>query len=76
MIVLDMSLPEMDGFSVARRLRGNPKTKNVCIIALTGHAEAEFVEKSKAVGCDEFIAKPCLPEHLMQAVLACLKRRA
>lgn len=74
-IVLDISLPLADGWAVTRRLKGNRRTRGVFIIALTGHAEAEFIEKAKDAGCDEFIAKPCLPEQLMRAVLASVKSR-
>lgn len=69
-IVLDMSLPLTDGWAVTRRLKGKVETKGVFIIALTGHAEPEFIRKAKDAGCDEFIAKPCLPEQLMRAVLS------
>jgi CheY-like chemotaxis protein len=67
-VVMDLSLPVMDGWEATRRLKANAKTKGVIVIALTGHAEAAHAKKARDAGCDDFIAKPCLPEQLAAKV--------
>jgi CheY-like chemotaxis protein len=65
LVVMDLSLPVMDGWEATRRLKANPRTKDIVIIALTGHAEASHAKKALDAGCDDFVAKPCLPEQLL-----------
>jgi CheY-like chemotaxis protein len=67
-VVMDLSLPVMDGWEATRRLKANPTTKHVVIIALTGHAEVAHAQKARDAGCDDFVAKPCLPEQLVAKV--------
>ena len=58
MLLLDMNLPVMDGWTVARTLKGDPATKAIPIIALTAHAMAGDKEKALAAGCDDYHPKP------------------
>ena len=58
LILLDMSLPVMDGWTAAGHLKANPDTKDIPVIALTAHAMAEDKEKALAAGCDDFDTKP------------------
>jgi CheY-like chemotaxis protein len=58
LILLDMSLPVMDGWTAAGHLKANPDTKNIPVIALTAHAMQEDREKALAAGCDDFDTKP------------------
>ncbi len=67
-IVMDLSLPIMDGWEATRRLKSNERTRHIPIIALTGHAVAGQSRNAREAGCDAFLAKPCLPEMLVEKV--------
>ncbi|MFA5183143.1 MAG: response regulator [Syntrophales bacterium] len=58
LILLDIMLPRVDGFEVARRIRANPKTKNIPIIAVTAFDVPDIVEKCKAAGMNDVLLKP------------------
>ena len=58
LVLLDMSLPEVDGWTVARTLRQSPDTRDLRIIALTAHAMDGDRERVLEAGCDEFLTKP------------------
>lgn len=68
LILMDISIPVIDGWEVTRRLKADPKTENIPIIALTAHAMAGDAEKAKAAGCDGYIAKPCTPDEVAAKV--------
>ena len=67
-IVMDLSLPVMDGWEATRRLKRDPRTKKIPVIALTGHALPEHARAAREAGCDLVITKPCLPDQLMDAL--------
>jgi two-component system, cell cycle response regulator DivK len=62
MILLDIQLPTMDGYAVARALRDNPALANIPIVAVTSYAMAGDREKSIAAGCNGYMEKPINPE--------------
>jgi CheY-like chemotaxis protein len=68
LIVMDLSLPVLDGWEATRRLKADPRTRTVPVIALTGHALAGHSQGAKDAGCDGFLAKPCLPQALAEKV--------
>ena len=68
LIVMDLSLPGIDGWEATRRLKADPRTKRIPVIALTGHALAGHSKGAMDAGCDAFITKPCLPERLLDEV--------
>lgn len=71
-IVLDMSLPELDGWQAARLLKADPATAHVPIVALTAHAMAGDREKALEAGCDEYDTKPVDLDRLIGKIEALL----
>jgi two-component system, cell cycle response regulator DivK len=67
-VVMDLSLPIMDGWEATRRLKAEAGTRHIPVIALTGHALAGHSRGAREAGCDAFLAKPCLPEKLVAKV--------
>lgn len=67
-ILMDLSLPVMDGWEATRRLKADERTAHIPIVALTGHALAGISEGAKQAGCDAFVTKPCLPEDLVKEI--------
>jgi CheY-like chemotaxis protein len=63
-IVMDLALPVIDGWEATRRLKSDPRTKAIPVLALSGHVLHGADALARAAGADAFIAKPCLPEHL------------
>src|SRR6266576_3229548 len=67
-ILMDLSLPVMDGWEATRRLKADKRTASIPVVALTGHALAGISEGAKRAGCDAFVTKPCLPEDLVKEI--------
>src|SRR5882762_1878757 len=67
-ILMDLSLPVMDGWEATRRLKADHRTASIPVVALTGHALAGISEGAKKAGCDAFVTKPCLPEDLVREI--------
>ena len=65
LIVMDLSLPGVDGWEVTRRLKADARTKHIPVVAVTGHALAGHSKGALDAGCDAFVTKPCLPEDLL-----------
>jgi two-component system cell cycle response regulator DivK len=65
LILMDLSLPGMDGWEATRRLKADDATRRIPVVALTGHALAGASEGAKKAGCDSFVTKPCLPDDLV-----------
>ena len=68
-LILDIGLPDMTGYDLARRLRAMPELDGAMLIALTGYGQASDREESKAAGFDHHLVKPADPRRL-QAILA------
>ena len=69
-LLLDMNLPTMDGWTVARTLKDDPATAGLPIIALTAHAMAGDREKALAAGCDDYHPKPIDFSRLLEQIAA------
>jgi CheY-like chemotaxis protein len=68
LILMDLSLPGMDGWEATRRLKADEATRGIPVVALTGHALAGASEGARKAGCDSFVTKPCLPDDLVVEV--------
>jgi CheY-like chemotaxis protein len=67
-ILMDLSLPGIDGWEATRRLKQDDRTRAIPVIALTAHALASAHDKAREVGCNSVVTKPCLPKELEQEV--------
>lgn len=75
LILLDISIPEIDGYEVARRLRADPQTAGIPIVALTAHALAEDRQRALDAGCDEYTTKPVDFKALLAIIARILQER-
>jgi two-component system cell cycle response regulator DivK len=67
-ILMDMSLPVMDGWEATRRVKADPTTKSIPVIALTANALVEDRERAMAAGCDDFDTKPVELPRLLEKI--------
>ena len=72
LILMDIQLPVMDGYTATRRIRTNPDLKSVPIIAVTSYALTGDEDKARAAGCDGYVSKPYSPRDLLAKVRAYL----
>ena len=66
--IVDIGLPGMDGYELARQIRSAPEGRNVTLIALTGYGLPDDRKRSRAAGFDRHLVKPVAPEDLEQAM--------
>jgi CheY-like chemotaxis protein len=74
LILMDMSLPGLDGWEATRQLKAMPETQGIPVIALTAHAMSGDREKATAAGCDDFDTKPVELARLIEKIEALLAR--
>ena len=76
LVLMDMSLPGIDGWEVTRQLKADPATRAIPVIALTAHAMAGDREQALAAGCDDFDIKPIDLDRLLRKIEALLGGKA
>jgi two-component system, cell cycle response regulator DivK len=74
LILMDLSLPVIDGWEATRRLKAEALTRNIPVIALSAHAMAGDREKAIAAGCDDYDTKPVELPRLLEKIAALLAR--
>ncbi len=73
LILMDMRMPVLDGWEATRRLKANPETRHIPVIALTAHAMAEDRQQALAAGCDDYDTKPVEFKRLLRKIAAQLE---
>jgi len=73
-ILMDVSIPETDGWTVTETLKADSATRPIPIIVITAHAFPEDHERAEEVGCDAFLTKPCEPRQVLEEVQRVLAR--
>ncbi len=76
LILMDLGLPSLDGWTAARRLKQMPETKAIPILALSAHTMPGDREKALAAGCDDYDAKPVVFERLLGKIDALIHGRS
>ena len=73
LVVLDLGLPDIDGWEVARRLKNDEQTRDIPIIAFSGRSMQHEQVSALRAGCDFYLTKPCAPDRLLGAIHKLLK---
>lgn len=76
LILMDFSLPEMDGWAATRQIKANPATAHIPVVALTAHALVTDREQAIAAGCDEYETKPIDFPRLLTKIQALIDKRS
>jgi two-component system, cell cycle response regulator DivK len=74
-IIMDLAMPEVDGWQAIRRLKSDPLTADIPIVALSAYAFGEEPQRAREAGADLCLSKPCLPSQLARVIRAMLVRR-
>lgn len=67
-VLMDLSLPIVDGWEATRRLKGDTRTSHIPVVALTAHDGSGELQRATRAGCDWFVPKPCQPRDLIEEV--------
>jgi two-component system cell cycle response regulator DivK len=72
LILMDIQLPDLDGYEATRRIKADPALRHIPVIAVTSYALSGDDAKAKAAGCDDYVAKPFRPRELVAKIRAFL----
>jgi len=73
-IVMDLSMPRLDGWEATRLVKSNPRTKHIVVVVVTGTATREDLARARAAGADDVCTKPCTPKDLLARMERLLRR--
>lgn len=73
-VVMDLALPRLDGWEATRRIKADPRTARTPVVACTARVLGGAAERAIEAGCDGYLVKPCLPDHLLNEVRRMLAR--
>jgi CheY-like chemotaxis protein len=65
LILMDISIPGIDGWTATERIRANPDTRSIPVVALTAHTQPEHRARAEALACSGFLTKPCEPSRVL-----------
>jgi len=68
LILMDLSVPVMDGFTATREIKHDPETRDIPVVVLTAHSYGSAGRRAREAGCDAFLMKPCPPQRLLREV--------
>jgi len=68
LIIMDLSVPVMDGFTATREIKHDPATRDIPVVVLTAHSYGSAGRRAREAGCDAFLMKPCPPQRLLREV--------
>ena len=68
LVVMDLGLPKMDGWEATRRIKADPRTCRIPVLALSGHAYSDSMQRAQDAGVDAFFRKPCLPATVLAKI--------
>ncbi len=74
-VVMDLSMPRLDGWEACRRLKADPDTRHIPILAVSAHGYRDARRRALEAGCDQFVEKPCTPETLEACLRDLLSKR-
>ena len=67
-ILMDLSMPKLNGWEATQRLKLNPQLKNIPVIAFTAHAMVGDDKRALQAGCDDYLTKPCAPRKILEKI--------
>lgn len=73
-ILMDLSLPVLSGWEATQQLKQDERTRDIAVMALTGHVLPDHTQRAQKAGCDAFIAKPALPDTVAEQIRALLQK--
>ena len=74
LIIMDLKMPDLDGWETSRRLKADPQSADIPIIALTAFAMRGDEERARKAGCDAYLSKPCRPQAIREVVRRFVER--
>ena len=74
-ILMDLSLPGVDGWEATRRLKADARTRHIPVVALTGHALSSALDRAREAGWDRFVVKPALPDVVIEEVRRAISKK-